>query len=546
MVSSIKRDWFIYLFLIAITLIVYSQVTEFEFVHYDDDVYVTENNHVKTGFTLANLKHAFTLTEDGNWIPLVWISLMTDHVMSVHTHSDEYGNDENPAVYHRTNLILHLLNTLLLFTALSAMTGLRWRSAVVAAIFAVHPLHVESVAWVAERKDVLSTLFMMLTLCVYLWYVKRPCIGRYLLVAAIFVLGLMSKQMLVTLPIVLLLLDMWPLKRNMASKKTPGEPLRKLILEKIPLLMLAFAASVATVLAQGHQKSVMSLVKYPLGVRLDNSLVSYISYIAKTFLPMKLACFYPHPSNTLPIWQVVACGLVLVALTIAAIRVARKLPYLTVGWLWYLITLLPVIGIVQVGFQAMADRYAYITQIGLSIAIVWGVSELLIYRRAGILKLGVLSGLVIACLMVRAHSQASVWKNDLALFTHAVDVTSNNAIAQYNLANHLMDNGQLDIAIAHFREAVRIDPNKSDAHNNLGIALYKQSNFSEAMEHFKTAVRLRPNYVDAHLNIASILMSQKNNTEAISHLEIVHRIQPNNQSIIKALRDLKAGKPALR
>lgn len=543
MITNIKRNWLVYILLIVITLVVYSRVTEFKFVHYDDLTYVTDNDHVKTGLTPANIRYAFSWTEDGNWIPLTWMSYMLDHDVSAQLYSMEVTDSESPAVYHATNLILHVMNTLLLFIVLSALTGLRWRSAMVAAIFAVHPLHVESVAWVAERKDVLSTFFLLLTLCAYVWYSKRPGVYRYLLVAVAFALGLMAKSMLVTLPVVMLLLDMWPLRRLVGwtgDKKVPGEPLRRLVLEKAPLLVLSLAAAVVAVFAQKHGNAVGSLADYPLGERLANALVSYIVYVGKTIWPTKLACLYPHPHGGLPVWQVAGCSLIFAALTFAAVRVTRKLPYLTVGWLWYVITLLPVIGVVQVGTQAMADRYTYIPMIGLSIAIVWGVSELLAGRRAGSTTFAVVSGLVICCLMVPAYSQMGFWRDDLTLFGHAIEVTSDNATAQFNLANSLVRDGQLDPAIAHFREAIRIDPNKSEAHNNLGGILLSQHETSEAAEHFRIAVRLKPDYPDAHSNLAIVLMDEGKVSEAIAHLKIAHRLKPYDQSITQSLEDAEA------
>lgn len=540
MFNSTKRDWFIYLFLIVITLAVYSRVTESKFVHYDDYIYVADNDHVKTGLTLDNVRWAFAGKYESNWMPLTWISFMADHEIGSQSYSMEYGNAENPVVYHVTNLVLHILNTILLFVVLSAFTGFRWRSLVVAAIFAVHPLHVESVAWVAERKDVLSTFFMMLALWAYLSYSRHRGVGRYLLVMVAFALGLMSKSMLVTLPVVFLLLDFWPLRRVSGwtgDKQLSGESWRNLVREKIPFFALSLAAAAVAVLAQDRGHSLGKLADYPLGVRLANAVVSYIAYIGKAIWPVNLACLYPHPKNTLPVLLVIGSGLLLAAITYCAVRAARRLPYVTVGWLWYVITLLPVIGIVQVGSQALADRYTYIPLTGLSIAVVWGACELAARRRAAIAALAVVTGVVLVCLMVRAQLQVGFWSDDFALFGHAIKITRNNAIAQYNMADSLIAEQKSDQAIPYLLEAIRIDPNKAEAHNNLGGLLLAGNDPQGALEHFRAAVRIRPSYGDAQSNLGLTLVQMGKVEEAIPHLQVAHRLKPDDEVIGTALRD---------
>lgn len=564
MIVNIKRNWFIYAVLAALTLVVYSQVMTFPFVSYDDGIYVTNNAHIRDGITPSSLAWALTGKYEANWIPLTWVSYMLDHQVSASASSGE----ENASTYHRTNLLLHVMSTLLLFLLLGTLTGSRWRSALVAAIFAVHPLHVESVAWVAERKDVLSTFFMMLTLLAYVSYVRRPGAGRYILTMIAFVLGLMSKSMLVTLPVLLLLLDFWPLKR-VGGSSDEGEakqrPCRKLLVEKLPFFAAALVAGVVTVMAQEHGEAVRSFVRYPMGERLANGAVSYLAYIGKTLWPTKLACFYPHPHNTIPIWEVAGAVVALAVLTFIAIRAARRLPQVAVGWLWYLVTLVPVIGIVQVGAQGMADRYMYVPMIGLSIAVVWGVAELVrpSFRHRTVV-LGVVSCLLLVCLMVKAHSQVGMWKDDIVLFTHAIDVTSANSLMQFNLADSYLNQGDSDQAAEHFRAALDFSPNDAESQNNLAMILLQQaqeegaagsdsyvfqevrfsrSKIDEADEHFRAAVRLLPNSAGPHRYLACVLMIEGKTDEAIAEFRAALRINPDS-STQQALQEALANKQA--
>ena len=400
--------------LVLLTLVVFWQTLDFSFVDLDDRAFVGSNPYVQQGLNWGSIRWALTSATSGNWQPAVWLSYMLDYQV----------NGLDPQVFHLTNVALHVANTLLLFGILLSLTGLPWRSAFVAALFAIHPLHVESVAWVAERKDVLSTLFWLLTIWAYVRYVRGQNTARYIVVIAVFALGLMAKPMLVSLPIVLLLMDFWPLRR-MAGKVR----LRNLIIEKLPMLVLAAFSCGLTMWAQATGGAVQSLNDYPVGVRLANAGVAYVGYLAKMVWPRGLAVFYPHPGNTLPTWQVAGSYALLTALTALALLWARRRPYLLVGWLWYVISLIPVIGIVQVGAQAMADRYTYVPLIGIFIAVAWLVADLVgAPRRVGLVAAAARTGLavvavsIIAALAVAAHSQVGHWRDTKTLFRHALRV----------------------------------------------------------------------------------------------------------------------------
>ena len=378
------------IFLLLAVAVVFGPTIRHEFVNYDDDDYVYENPQVARGFTAPGIVWAFTHFHSGNWHPLTWLSHMVDCQL--------YGLD-HPGGHHLTNVLLHAASCLVLFVVLRQMTGDLWPSAFVASLFAIHPLHVESVAWVAERKDVLSGLFFMLTLAAYVSYARRPfSLLRYLLTTALFALGLMAKPMLVTLPFVLLLLDYWPLGRIGATSQPVSREsrlpqqsspaLRRVLLEKLPWLAMAAASCAATFLAQGT--SVVVVQRLPLLTRIDNALVSYAAYLGQFFYPAGLAALYPHPQSSLPIWKIVAAVLLLLGVSLAALACRRKCPYLLVGWLWYLGMLVPVIGLVQVGSQAMADRYTYLTQIGLYIALAWGSER--VCQALALSSLGLWSG----------------------------------------------------------------------------------------------------------------------------------------------------------
>ena len=528
-----RRELLVCLFLVLATLTVYWQVGNYEFVNLDDDMYITENSHIQEGLSRESAAWAFTTTRLANWHPVTWLSHMLDFQL--------YGL--NPRGHHLTNVFFHLVNTLLLFLVLKWMTGALWRSGFVAALFALHPLHVESVAWVAERKDVLSTLFWMLTLWAYLRYVQRPDLKRYLLTLLFFALGLMAKPMLVTLPCVLLLLDYWPLERIQLgqaaiSRTVPGPPAiiadtpRKqafrLLFEKIPLFFLAVVSSVVTFLVQKGGGAVGALEAYPVRIRVANTLFSYVKYMVKTIWPSNLAVFYPHPGQSLPIWQAALAGLLLVVVSAVVIRAGRRYPYLPVGWLWYVGTLVPVIGLIQSGDQGMADRYTYIPLIGLFIIISWSVSEFGTNWRHRRIVFALTASTLLLALSVCTLLQIRYWKNDITLFTHALKVTEENFVAHNNLGAALARQGKLKDAISHFMEALRISPHYERAHFNLGLARDKQGEIDEAIVHFSEALQIKPDYPEAHNGLGVALARQGRLEEAIAHFRAALQLQPDN------------------
>jgi Tfp pilus assembly protein PilF len=517
------------------TAVPFWQVRNHEFVILDDDKYVTENSHVQAGLTREGLVWAFTTTHANFWHPLTWISHMLD--------CELYGLD--PGGHHFTNLLIHIANTLLLFLVLERMTGALWPSAFVAAMFALHPLHVESVAWAAERKDLLSTFFCVLTMGSYVRYAKRPGLNRYLLVILLFALGLMAKPMLVTLPFALLLLDYWPLGRFQFGQPSGNshaqahESVRtnnhrssfsRLILEKLPFFVLATVSSIVAFLAQERGGALRALDLFPIEVRIANAVISYASYIGKTIWPHHLAVFYPHP-GVLPLWQVMGAGLFLASTSVLVIRAARRLPYLTVGWLWYLGTLVPVIGLVQVGDHAMADRYTYVPLIGLFIMIAWGscdISKRWHYRK---IVLAVPTVILLCASMISTGFQVRHWQNSTTLFEHTLDVTANNSMAHTNLGVVLAGQGKLDEAVAHYTQALRIKPDHLEARVNMGAALAAQGKLDEAIEHYSEALRIKPNLVGAYYNLANALSAQGKITEAIIHFRKALRIKPNDAEV---------------
>jgi Flp pilus assembly protein TadD len=516
------------LFLIVATIAVYWQVANHDFLNYDDREYVTGNYHVQAGLTWEGIIWAFTTFHATNWHPLAWLSHMLDCQI--------YGL--NAGGHHLTNLLIHVVNALLLFVLLKRMTGALWRSAFVAALFALHPLHVESVAWVAERKDVLSTFFWITTTWAYVHYVEHPRFGTYLLVLVSFALGLMAKPMLVTLPFVLLLLDYWPLQRYQFghSEANPRKSINNshqrliplhLIREKVPFFVLAAASSVVTFLAQQSGGAVTPLDKLALSVRMANALVSYVSYMGKMIWPIRLAVIYPHP-GTLPIWQAAAAGLLLVCISVFVIRTARRSPYLAVGWLWYLGTLVPVIGVVQVGKQCMADRYTYVPLIGLFVIIAWGIADVAkrwSYQR---LVLAISTGVVLLALMVCTWFQVTHWRDSISLFTHTLDVTGENYEAHNNLGVARGEQGRFKEAVGHFSKALQIMPNYAVTHNNIGSVLARRGNLEEAIGHFSKALQLDPRLAEAHICMGVALSRQGSVNGAIDHFSRALEIRPDN------------------
>ena len=522
--------------LAILTFAAFARVLNCDFTNFDDDRYVTRNEQVQRGLTLDGITWALNTTSVYNWHPLTWISCMTDFSV--------YGL--NARGFHLTNLLLHMASVLLLFLVLRRMTGSVWRSGFVAALFAVHPLHVESVAWIAERKDVLSGLFWMLTMWAYIRYVERPGVGRYIAVLGFYILGLMSKPMLVTLPIVLLLLDYWPLGRftsdeAKSKKKTPARWIGwRLLREKSPLFVLSAASCAITYVAQQTGGAVQTWERIPLGLRIANALVSYVAYIWKTILPRGLAVYYPLPKAHWPIWEVVASAALLICLTVLAIRTARKAPYVPVGWLWYLCTLVPVIGIVQVGEQAMADRYTYIPLIGIFVMISWGFPEIVqrlnVKGRRGDGATGrtghphtltVAAVITIAVLSSLTWIQTGYWKNNEVLYRHAIAVTRDSFPAYHNLAQYALNQGRPAEAEELLKRALEIAPDSASAHTGLGLVLNAQGEFKEALAELRKAVALEPDTAGFHYNLGNTYAAMGRFDEAISKYEECLGIDPN-------------------
>ena len=525
--SQRNPDWRIivgiYLFLAAISLAVFGQTIRYDFVNFDDDLYVYNTPAIKTGLTLKGIAFAFISQHARNWHPLTTISHMLDCQL--------YGL--NAGGHHATNIVLHAMAVLLLFGVLRQMTGTTWKSAIVAALFAVHPLHVESVAWVSERKDVLSAVFFFLMLGMYVHYTRSPSIMRYLLVTVLFAAGLMAKSMLVTAPVVLILLDYWPLNRIRGEQADVGRQLLELVVEKIPLFVLSAGACIITFVLQ--ERAIGAIPPLPFFWRLENAVVTYVTYIWQTLWPTRLAVFYPHPNNTLAIWQVIlAIGFLLVA-TVAAIIFRRKQPYVLTGWFWYLVMLFPVIGLVQVGEQGHADRYTYLPNIGLFLIAVWLAGDVLAVFGVRS-RFGVATAVVITVALAgAAFMQTSYWRNSEALWTHALAVTSDNDVAHNNLGYLCVDRGELDKAISHFEAALTIRSGKRDHHYDLGTAfmqmnladaLARKGQSDEAMAHYDEALRLQPYYADAYYNRGSVLFAKGLLKEAVADWEKALQIEP--------------------
>lgn len=529
-----RSNWLICLMLAAVTLAVYWRVAGFPTICFDDPFYVTYNPAVQAGLSAHSIGWAFRAIQEGNWHPLTWISLMADSDIC-RAISSIFGTGNaaiHPGVDHAVNLILHILNVLLLFAVLQRMTGKRWRSAFVAALFAVHPLHVESVAWISERKDVLSTFFWMLTTWAYISYAQNPSAKRYAFVLLAFVLGLLSKPMLVSLPIVLLILDYWPLSR--AQKAADLKPL---VREKIPLFALSAAECVVTLYAQKAGGALGSLREYSLGMRIANACVSYMAYLLKMIAPRNLSVFYPHPLASLPIWQVILSAVALVGISILAIKLARRHPYLFVGWLWYVITLIPVIGIVQIGTQGMADRYTYVPLIGAFIAAAWGVGEALRNERRVI---GLLAASVVAALAVSSYSQVGYWRDGISLFSHAVQIDPANPFAQANLGLSYGRAGDPRRAIICYEKALRLKPDYTMVDMNLGTLLAKLGHLKEAVGPLASAVRLDPSDAAARDCLGSVLAAQGKLRAAAAQFSKACRIDPEVPDLRRHLQTAEA------
>jgi tetratricopeptide (TPR) repeat protein len=499
-------EWSIGAALVVATLLVYCPCFDHPFVNFDDVGYVAENWHVRDGLSAGGVDWAFTTFDKANWHPLTWLSLQLDSTL--------YGGPKAGG-FHLTNVLLHAANVLLLFLVLGRMTGAVGRSAVVAGLFALHPLHVESVAWVAERKDVLSTLFWILTLAAYLHYVRRPGVLRYLLVVLAFALGLLAKPMLVTLPCVLLLLDWWPLGRltgpvpaaQTAGASPAARPttVRRLLLEKLPLFALALASCAVTLLAQSRGEAVKSFEAFPPGARAANALLAYVGYLGKTFWPARLAVFYPHPGASVSVAAALGAGVLLVIITALVLGPGRRRPYLAVGWLWYVGTLVPVIGLVQVGIQGMADRYTYVPLIGVFLMLTWGAADLAAACRLPRLALAGAAAVALSACAVLSWVQVGYWSSPQSLWEHALEVTEPNVVALSNLAECYRDQGRFEAARRAYERAVAVDPGQPHPHRYLGDALAKLGRWEEAADEYRTAVRLDPDLFVAHYNLGMVL-----------------------------------------
>jgi len=501
--------------LAAVTLILYLPVRNYPFIGFDDPGYVTENPRVTGGLTWGSIRWALTSGYFANWHPLTWISHMVDVQL--------FGM--NGGAHHVTNLVLHVANTLLLFVVLFKMTGAAGRSAFVAALFAVHPMHVESVAWVSERKDVLSTAFWLLTMWAYLAYTRKPQLPRYALVLILFALGLMSKPMLVTLPCALLLLDVWPLRRVVIGE-SPRSVWLRLLYEKIPLFALAAASSVITYLVQRNSGAVESLNVVPLSVRIANAILAYWMYLQKLVVPRGLGILYPYPSNLLA--ETVGLALVgLIAVSVVVARSARTRPYLLVGWLWFLGTLVPVIGIVQVGKQPMADRYSYIPSIGLFVLVAWGAVDLLRRIRAPRRLSLVLSVVTVGVYTVVAQRQIEYWRLSSDLWKHTIAVTGENYLAENNLGWDLDREHKPAEAIPHYLEAIRLSPRFIGGHTNLALALAEVGRTDEAIEHFKEALKIEPKNPLVYLHMGFALSREGRSDEAVASFSEAIRLKPD-------------------
>jgi len=544
--------WLMAAVLVLVTIALYWPATRYDFVSLDDPEYVTENPHVQGGLNWEGVKWAFCNTEQAAyWAPLMWLS----HLLAWQL----FGS--NAWGHHLINVLLHAANTALVFLVFRRMTGAAWRSLILAALFGLHPLRVESVAWITERKDVLSTLFWMLTLWAYVKYAEAGTAQNsksslwYGAALAMFVLGLMSKAMLVTVPCVLLLLDYWPLERFKSSRAW------RLVREKIPFFAFAVLASVVTFVVQKHGGAVATVENLPLGARSGNALISYCRYLGKLFWPTDLAVFYPHPGYW-PREQVLLAGVLIVGISVLLFVKRRRYPFLLMGWLWFCGTLVPVIQLVQSGEQAMADRFTYVPSLGVLILAIWGAYELTRHWRHQVVVLSVAGSAAIVLCLGLTRQQLGYWKDNEILFRHALKVTENNCLAHkglgdalikkgqvdeaisqyqeaillipgyaeahYNLGTALQKNGQIDEAISQFREAIRLNTEYAEAFNNLGTALQKNGQIDKAINQFQEAIRLKPGYADAHYNLANALLKKDQTGQAVRQFQEVIRLKPDD------------------
>ncbi len=518
--------------LALVTIVLYNPISHSPFLNYDDNSYVTENFHVRAGLTWNTVVWAFTTNAESNWHPLTWIS----HALDVQL----FGL--NPAGPHYINVLLHATNALLLFLILEAATKFTWRSFVVAALFAVHPINVESVAWIAERKNVLSMLFFLCALAAYGWYARKPGIGRYVAVAVCFAFGLMAKPQVITLPFLLLLLDYWPLERIATPRSLP-----RLMVEKIPLFLMAAGSAWMTMKAQAGALH----VEYPLTVRLENAAISYLKYMGAAFWPAGLAPLYPHPGLAVNALHAFLAALVLAAITLLAVLSRQRYP--VVGWLWFLGALVPMIGLVQVGVQARADRYAYIPFLGIFVIACWGSADLFKKLRVPAAVPVVVAGVAIIAFAVSAHRQIGYWKDNLTLWTHTLEVTGNNFLAEDSLATALVAQGSMDEADIHFKAAIKINPEDPIATINLGVYDQLHQNYSAAVARYETIPRLTQNsrlraraltnqgyayyslknYDRAQQSFAATIQESPENPQALLGLGLVAQMSGRSQEAVE-------------
>ncbi len=556
-----KYKYFIVIFLIVASFTAFGQILGNDFINYDDGKYITENNYIKGGISVKSIKWAFTTTYFSYWHPLTWLSYMLDWSL--------FG--ANAGGHHLVSLLWHIGSAILLFLFLSKTTGSLWPSALVAALFAMHPLRVESVAWAAERKDVLSMFFGLASLYAYAYYAESSKLSKYFLCLMLFALSLMAKPMLVTLPFIMLLLDYWPLgrwqkdstpvnmpvlvnkgagkKKNKRRKaespveKKMAKPVRSgrqlignLLWEKVPFFILAMLLSITLIWQQQSVGGMVSLQQIPFSDRIMNTIMSYVAYLGKSFWPVDLAVFYPY-EHSFPIWQVLGASLLLLGISTAVIYLAKKTPFLTVGWFWYLGVLFPVIGLMQAGAQAMADRYTYFPSIGIAIMVIWGIGYLLPKEKLRKIILLPAAGIVLTILAILTWQQCGYWKNSITLYERALQVTMNNDLAHYNLGNALKDQGKMEEALSEFREAVRIRPSSADAHNNIGIILemyYKK--YDDAIEHYQSCLKIEPDNYGAHFNLGLALAKNGKLKEAIEHFRQAIYLKPDYEDARRALK----------
>jgi len=556
---SNKYKYLIIVFLIVAAFAAFGRIVANDFINFDDGIYITENNYIKSGINLESIKWAFTSSHATNWHPLTWLTHMLDWQL--------FG--ANASGHHLVNLFLHIGSAILLFLFLNKTTGSLWPSAFVAALFALHPLRVESVAWASERKDVLSMFLGLASIYAYACYVESSKLVKYFISLTLFTLSLMAKPMLVTLPFVLLLLDYWPLERwqkalqpeflpvsndsGLVKKRakqlrvdSPKEKkislslmshakiIRPLLWEKVPFIFLSIVSSIVTIWAQSKGGAVASLGNLPLIDRILNAIVSYIQYLIKIFWPVDLAVFYTY-RQILPSWQIFGAASIILGISIIVIYVIKKAPFLFVGWFWYLGTLVPVIGLMQVGNQSIADRYTYFPSIGIAIILAWGIGYLMPKEKLRKMILIPVAAIILAALTFLTWQQCGYWKNSISLFTHVVQVTKDNYLAHNSLGAALAAEGKNEEAIAHFREAFEINPTSALALTNLCMFLVAEGKNEEAIAYYFAAIQVNPDHFEAHYNLAELFVKQNKIDQAILHFREVARITPSSFAALNNL-----------